>query len=84
LATIACVTAAALAVLAGKLRQGGRLSYWLTVALLLSMILVGLFDELGLADLAYLVLTLIPLALLIGDRNWYLGPPPAAQDHRAA
>ena len=48
------------------------------------MILVGLFDELGLADLAYVVLTLIPLALLIRDRNWYLRTHHAAAQHQRA
>ena len=85
LATMACGAAAILAVLATQLKRRSRLSYWLTVGLLTSMILVGLFDELGLADLVYLVLTLIPLALLIRDRNWYLSAPPAAaQNQRAA
>ena len=85
MATMACGAAVILAVLASQLKRRSRLSYWLTVGLLTSMILVGLFDELGLADLVYLVLTLIPLALLIRDRNWYLRTPHApAQNQRAA
>ncbi len=85
MATLGCVTAVILAVLASQLRRRSRLSYWLTVTFLISMILVGLFDELGLADMVYLVLTLIPLGLLLRDRNWYLRTPPAvAHNQRAA
>jgi len=85
MATMACGAAIILAVLASQLKRPSRLRYWLAVGLLTSMVLVGLFDELGLADLVYLVLTLIPLALLIRDRNWYLRTPHAtAQNQRAA
>jgi len=81
---MACGAAIILAVLASQLKRRSRLSYWLTVALLTLMIFVGLFDELGLADFAYLVLTLIPLALLIRDRNWHLSAPSAPAQHQRA
>ena len=84
MATMASGAAIILAVLASRLKRRSRLSYWLTIALLTLMIFVGLFDELGLADFVYLVLTLIPLALLIRDRNWYLSTPPAPAQHQRA
>ena len=71
---IAWGLAAGLAVLARRLRRANRPAYWITVALLSFLILVGLFDELGLADLVYLVLTFIPLALLLKDRYRGQGP----------
>jgi len=84
MATMASGAAMVLAVLASQLKRRSRLSYWLTVALLTLMMFVGLFDEFGLADFVYLVLTLIPLALLIRDRNWYLSTPPAPAQHQRA
>ena len=84
MATMASGAAMVLAVLASQLKRRSRLSYWLTVALLTLMIFVGLFDEFGLADFVYLVLTVIPLALLIRDRNWYLSTPPAPAQHQRA
>jgi peptidoglycan/LPS O-acetylase OafA/YrhL len=79
---IAWVLAACLAVLALRLRQNDRLGYGLTVALLSSLILVGLLDELGIADLDYLLFTFIPLVLLIKDRRRYRGPPASVVPNR--
>jgi hypothetical protein len=82
---VGIVTAGILAILASQLRRRNRLSYWLSVAVLAALTLVGLLDQLGLADLIFLLITVLPLALLIKDRTWYLKTPLAAgQDQRAA
>jgi cation transport ATPase len=67
------VVAAILAILATQLEPGNRLTYWASVMLLTAMTLGGLLDELGLADLAFLLITILPLALLIKHHRWYLG-----------
>jgi hypothetical protein len=74
----ALMASASLAVLAGQLRPHRPLTFWLAVALLASITVAGLFDQLGLADFVFLLITVVPLALLIRDRNWYLKPPEAA------
>lgn len=66
--------ACALLALAWLLRATNPLAYWGSVILLAAIVLVGLLDEVGIADVAFLVVTLIPLALLIKDRRWYLRP----------
>jgi len=85
MATAAFGAGAILAFLSTLLTRRSRVVYRLTVALLTAMILVGFFDQVGLADLVYLGITAIPLGLLIRDRNWYLRlPPEATQDRRSA
>ena len=65
---------AVLAALAWLLRKPSALAYWAAVGVLAGTALMGLFDEVGLADLAVILLTLLPLALLVKSRNWYLRP----------
>jgi hypothetical protein len=38
------------------------------------IILASLFDDFGLADLLFVLVTLLPLALLLKDRAWYVRP----------
>ena len=54
------------------LRRRFRPAWYISVLLLAAMILSGFMDELGLIDYAFISLYLIPLALLIKDRKWYL------------
>ncbi|HET7011571.1 MAG TPA: hypothetical protein VFI11_12420, partial [Anaerolineales bacterium] len=61
------------------LRAPGRLGYRLSVAILAGMVLLGLFDQVGLADLAFMILPLIPLVLLVKGRAWYFRPRMAGQ-----
>jgi len=74
MALAAVGTACALLALAWLLRTTNPLVYWGSVILLAAIVLVGLFDEVGVADVAFLVVTSIPLALLVKDRRWYLRP----------
>ena len=61
-------------VLWALLRKHFKPAWYASVLLLAAMILAGFMDELGLIDYAFIVLYLIPLALLIKDRKWYLNP----------
>jgi lysylphosphatidylglycerol synthetase-like protein (DUF2156 family) len=81
MATIALFAAGVLAGLAIFLMKRSRLAYWLAVASLAAMALAGLLDELGLADLVFLVATILPLALLLKDRVWYLEEAPDRERH---
>jgi hypothetical protein len=63
----ACILTAA----TGLLQRGNRFRYWLMVSLLAALMLATIMDEFGLADLTYLVMVALPLALLIKDRAWY-------------
>jgi hypothetical protein len=38
------------------------------------MILASLFDDFGVADLHFVLVTLLPPALLLKDRAWYVRP----------
>jgi hypothetical protein len=71
------VVGLALTLLTTMLRPGRPLVFWLLVALLAAMLVVGLLDELGLADIVYLGLTAVPLAVILKDRARYMrGPEP--------
>ena len=70
----AFVAAIILVAFAGLLKRRSRFGYLLTVALLAVMILASLLDDFGLADLLFVLVTLMPLALLLKDRAWYVRP----------
>jgi hypothetical protein len=66
---------AVLLALGWLLRKPSLLGYWSSVTVLAVTILMALFDEVGPADLAFILATLLPLVFLIKNRNWYLQPP---------
>ena len=72
---LALLAAGILVALAGFLRRRNRLAYWLALALLAAITLADLLDEFGLADLALVIITILPLTLLLKDRSWYLQLP---------
>lgn len=55
------------------LRRQFKPAWIVGVLTLTAMLLAGFMDELGWMDYIFIVLTLVPLALLIKDRQWYLG-----------
>jgi hypothetical protein len=83
MAVMALLVAGALAGLAVWLGRRSRAAFWIAVVLLAAMILASVFDQFGLADLAFVVVTLIPLILLIRDRAWYLRAPGVAAVHQS-
>ena len=62
-----------LLVLRHFLRRQFKPAWIVGVLTLTAMLLAGFMDELGWMDYIFIVLTLVPLALLIKDRQWYLG-----------
>lgn len=72
MAGLAWASAAALAGLAVLLGRRVRLAFFAAVLLLAIIAALSVTDQFGLIDLAALALSVIPLALLIKDRDWYL------------
>jgi hypothetical protein len=54
------------------LTKHNRTGYFLTLTFLGMTALTFFLDDVGWADLAFLAVTLLPAALLLKDRNWYL------------
>jgi hypothetical protein len=63
-----------LALLVVLLRRRNRIAYWVAVISLAGISVAGTLDEIGLADLAFVIVTILPLVLLLKDRKWYLKP----------
>jgi lysylphosphatidylglycerol synthetase-like protein (DUF2156 family) len=74
MALAAFMGTAVLIALASLLRKPNPLAYWASVAVLAVTILLAMFDEVGPADLAFILITLLPLVFLIRNRSWYLHP----------
>lgn len=75
-AFMAVLSLAAAGVLLGLfffLSKRSRIAYLLALGCFAGNILVTLFDDIGLVDLAFLAVNIIPIILLIRDRRWYLG-----------
>jgi len=68
----AVLAGALLAVLDILLFRRNPFAYWALVAGLIILALANLLDQFGWIDLLIMALTLIPVALLIRDRKWYL------------
>lgn len=58
--------------LAVLLRRRKRIAYWLTLALLAPIIVVTIMDQFGLSDLTVVLMHLLPFALLLKNRDWFL------------
>ena len=61
-----------LVALAGLLAKRRRLAFFITLVALAVVMLLTLFDQMGWADLLMLLVTLVPFALLIIGRKWFL------------
>jgi hypothetical protein len=61
-----------LTMLAMFLKKRNRIAFWIAVTVLAGMAVAGTLEEIGLADLAFVMVALFPLVLLIKDRNWCL------------
>jgi len=72
MAFLAFIIAGILVVLGFLITKQSRIAFFLTSGLLLITALLSIFDDFGLADLAFLILNLVPLVLLFKDRGWYL------------
>jgi uncharacterized membrane protein YdcZ (DUF606 family) len=56
------------------LRKRNHIAYWVTVIVLTAIALATILDQFGLVDLAFVIITILPLVLLLRDRNWHLLP----------
>ncbi len=54
------------------LKRRSRAGYFLALAFFGLTTLVFLFDDFGWIDLVFLVINILPAALLLKDRHWYL------------
>lgn len=74
LRVIACLAIMASVVLIALclfLRKRNKIAFYFSLAVLGTLVILSLTDELGAADLVYIILTLIPLMLLLANRKWY-------------
>lgn len=74
MAGLSLIVSITLVVLCVFVKKHSRWAYFLTLAILGTLALLTLTDNFGVSDLVYLVLTVIPLALLVHIRKWYFDP----------
>ena len=55
-----------------------RSGFYLAIGFLIVTTLLTFFDQVGWSDLVVLVINLVPIILLVKDRNWYLSVNPTA------
>lgn len=55
-------------------------AYYLTLAFFVITSILVIFDDVGLADIIFLIISLIPVGLLIKDRAWYLKLKPIIEE----
>jgi len=55
-------------------------AYYLTLAFFVITSILVIFDDVGLADIIFLIISLIPIILLIKDRAWYLQIKPKIEE----
>jgi hypothetical protein len=71
LAALAILASGTLFALFALLRKQNRIAYYLTLVALVGLVLLTFMDQVGIVDLAYLVIALTPFVLLIISRRWY-------------
>jgi lysylphosphatidylglycerol synthetase-like protein (DUF2156 family) len=59
------------------LRKRRRLAWFGSLAFLVLVSILTIFDDFGWTDLVVLVVNLVPILLLLKDRAWYLQAKPA-------
>jgi hypothetical protein len=57
-----------------------RNAYFLSLAFFVITSILVIFDDIGLADIIVLIISLIPVVLLIKDRAWYLKLMPKIEE----
>ena len=71
LAALAVLASGTLFALFALLRQQNRIAYYLTLVALVGLVLLTFMDQVGIVDLAYLVIALTPFVLLLVSHRWY-------------
>jgi hypothetical protein len=72
MAVMSVVAGIVVLILLALLRQRRRFAYFGLLVALAAAALALFFDDVGLVDLLFLAITIIPIGLLIKDRAWYL------------
>ena len=72
MAILLLVAAVVLLGLSVFLAKRSRVAYYLTLAFFLFASLLIILDEVGWIDLVVLAIQIIPIILLLKERNWYL------------
>ncbi|PKO09496.1 MAG: hypothetical protein CVU40_09340 [Chloroflexi bacterium HGW-Chloroflexi-2] len=72
LAISAFVSAAFLLLLYFLLKNQSKIAFFLTITFLILIALLTMMDDLGWIDFLVLVVTLIPVVILIKEREWFL------------
>ncbi len=70
---LALMTAAILTVAWVFLGKGSKLAFYVAIGMLALLAILTVTDEFGIADFAVLIVILLPLGLLLKDRDRYLG-----------
>jgi hypothetical protein len=60
------------------LLKGNRVAYYLIIAFFFVVSILTIFDDVGVSDIIVLVLNILPIIILIKDRNWYRRVQPQA------
>jgi hypothetical protein len=84
MALIAAGTAIILSMFLRSLAKHRTLAYWLAIAFLAVIALAALLDEVGIADILFIIITGVPIILLLRSRSWYLHPNSEPKQERAA
>lgn len=72
MAISAFVSATFLLLLYFLLKNKSKIAFFLTIAFLILIALLTMMDDLGWIDFLVLVVTLIPVVILIKEREWFL------------
>jgi hypothetical protein len=62
------------------LRKHNRTGYYLSLAFFIGTSIVTFFDDVGISDVVFLIISLIPVIFLIVDRKWYLQSMPKTEE----
>jgi hypothetical protein len=58
------------------LSRQNRMAWFIAISILILTALVTIFDDFGLIDFVVLIINLIPLVLLIKEKDWYIKGKP--------
>jgi chromate transport protein ChrA len=84
LAVLSIAVAGILLGLTFFLFKRNRTAYFLTLAFFGVTSILTIFDDVGLADIVFLLINLVPIMLLIKDRAWYLQSKPTIDGEHSA
>jgi hypothetical protein len=80
MAIMAVLTSVCMLAFSYLLPKRNSFAYWLTLGLLFTIVILTITDEFGLADLIVLIIHVVPLAILIRERQWFRQPIMDNQD----